>query len=60
MDFNSNSSWQAYHPDRRQQERRQGGDRREMIRFEPDKTDRRRGRDRRQQGHDGWGQGEPI
>lgn len=34
-------------------ERRQGHDRREMIRFEPDKEDRRSGKDRRKQG--GWG-----
>ena len=41
-------------PERRKNmERRQGHDRREMIRFEPDKEDRRSGKDRRKQ--DGWG-----
>jgi hypothetical protein len=35
-------------PERRKNvERRQGEDRREMIRFEPDKEDRRSGKDRR-------------
>ncbi len=36
---------------RRGTERRQQGDRREMIRFEPGKSDRRSGRDRRK---DNW------
>jgi len=41
-------------PERRKNvERRQNQDRREMIRFEPDKEDRRSGKDRRKQ--DGWG-----
>lgn len=41
-------------PDRRHNvERREGHDRREMIRFELDKEDRRSGKDRRRQ--DGWG-----
>jgi len=41
-------------PERRKNvERRQSQDRREMIRFEPDKEDRRSGKDRRKQ--DGWG-----
>jgi hypothetical protein len=41
-------------PERRHNvERRQGHDRREMIRFELDKDDRRSGKDRRKQ--DGWG-----
>jgi hypothetical protein len=41
-------------PERRKNiERRQGHDRREMIRFELDKEDRRSGKDRRRQ--DGWG-----
>ena len=38
---------------RRGGERRQNHDRREMIRFEMTKEDRRSGKDRRQQ--DGWG-----
>jgi len=37
---------------RRNVERRQGHDRREMIRFELDKEDRRSGKDRRRQ--EGW------
>ena len=41
-------------PERRKNvERRQGHDRREMIRFELDKEDRRSGKDRRKQ--EGWG-----
>jgi len=41
-------------PERRKNvERRQSQDRREMIRFEPDKEDRRSGKDRRKQ--EGWG-----
>jgi hypothetical protein len=41
-------------PERRKNvERRQGHDRREMIRFEPDKEDRRSGKDRRKQ--HAWG-----
>lgn len=41
-------------PERRMNvERRQGHDRREMIRFEPDKEDRRSGKDRRKQA--AWG-----
>ena len=45
-------------PDRRKRgERREGQDRREMIRFEPDKDDRRSGKDRRKQ--DGWGKISP-
>ena len=38
-------------------ERRQGHDRREMIRFEPDKEDRRSGKDRRKQA--AWGKAAP-
>lgn len=37
---------------RRKGERRKGGDRRDMIRFEPGKGDRRGGKDRRRQ--NGW------
>jgi hypothetical protein len=41
-------------PDRRRttEDRRQSADRREMIRFEPEKEDRRKGKDRRA---DSWG-----
>ena len=48
-----------YHgPDRRiHGERREGADRREMIRFELDTGDRRSGKDRRKQ--DGWGKISP-
>ena len=38
-------------PERRRGERRKSGERREMIRFEPGKEDRRSGKDRR---HTGW------
>ena len=34
-------------PERRKGERRKANDRREMIRFEPDKEPRRKGKDRR-------------
>ena len=37
-------------PERRKGERRVGHDRREEIRFEPDKDDRRSGKDRRKMG----------
>jgi hypothetical protein len=37
-------------PERRKSERRRRGDRREEIRFEPDKDDRRSGKDRRTTG----------
>ena len=45
--------------DRRKGERRSGQDRRDMIRFEPDKDDRRKGRDRRGD-KDNWGDIDPI
>ena len=41
-------------PDRRRMERRSGKDRRELIRFELDKEDRRSHRDRRQSNRDIW------
>lgn len=45
--------------DRREKERREGHDRREMIRFELDKEDRRDGKDRR--GHaTSWGSDKPV
>lgn len=34
-------------PERRKEQRRKNSDKREMIRFEPDKTPRRSGQDRR-------------
>ena len=39
---------------RRRGERRSGHDRREMIRFEPDKEDRRSHEDRRESNQDIW------
>lgn len=39
---------------RRLENRREGSDRREQVRFGPDATDRRSGVDRREQGHDPW------
>lgn len=60
MEITPNNQWQPRHPGRRQGERRVGDDRRDMIRFEPDKTDRRSGQDRRQPNRDSWGRGEPI
>ena len=41
-------------PDRRQEERRKATDRRDMIRFEPEKDPRRSGTDRRQVLKDQW------
>ena len=45
--------------DRRKGERRTGEDQRDMIRFEPDKADRRSGRDRRRDGN-AWAGKKPI
>ena len=42
---------------RRKMHRRSGRDRREMIRFEPDKKDRRSGTDRRKGNRSGWNSG---
>ncbi len=39
---------------RSHQDRRQHGDRREEIRFEPGKADRRKNRGRRKEDHDAW------
>jgi hypothetical protein len=52
--FDPKKEAEAYRgPERRKSgERRQGHDRREMIRFELDKEDRRSGKDRRKQ--NGW------
>ena len=44
---------------RRKGERRDGKDRREMIRFELDKDDRRSGKDRRKKATD-WGSDKPL
>jgi hypothetical protein len=41
-------------------ERRVASDRRDMIRFEPDKTDRRSGKDRRGDKNSGWDSGTTI
>ncbi|VAW92773.1 hypothetical protein MNBD_GAMMA22-476 [hydrothermal vent metagenome] len=41
-------------PNRRCDERRKAVDRRDMIRFEPDKNPRRSGKDRRQAVEDTW------
>ncbi len=41
-------------PERRKEQRRKRSDRREMARFEPDKTPRRSGKDRRQANKDIW------
>lgn len=45
--------------ERRKGPRRTGHDRRDMVRFEPDKEDRRSGKDRRG-GPDFWGTDDPI
>lgn len=45
--------------DRRKAERRSGRDQREMIRFEPDKEDRRSAKDRRKSATH-WGTDKPI
>lgn len=41
-------------PERRKGERRSGKDRREMVRFEPEKEPRRSGKDRRKTHQDIW------
>lgn len=41
-------------PERRKGQRRSGKDRREMVRFEPEKTPRRSGKDRRVSNQDIW------
>ena len=46
--------------ERRQEHRRSGSDRRDMIRFEPDKDDRRSGDERRKERHSGWDSGTTI
>ena len=43
-------------PERRKEQRRKSDDRREMIRFEPDKEDRRSDSDRRKDHRDVWKQ----
>lgn len=52
--FNDDKTSQPYRgPERRKgQDRRKTSDRREEIRFEPQKEDRRSGKDRRK--HGGW------
>jgi len=55
-----NNEWQqSGQPDRRTEHRRQGP-RRDMIRFEPDKDDRRQGKDRRKDKNSGWDSGTTI
>ncbi len=41
-------------PERRHRQRRESADRRDLIRFEPEKTPRRSGKDRRID-HSAWG-----
>lgn len=55
------SDWEmSGHAERRQDHRRAGEDRREMIRFELDKNDRRRGKERRKDKRSGWDGGTTI
>jgi len=55
------SDWElSGHQERRQEHRRAGEDRREMIRFELDKNDRRQGKDRRKDKRSGWDGGTTI
>jgi len=46
--------------DRRKEQRRSGVDPRGMIRFEPDKSDRRSGKDRRKDRNNGWDSGTTV
>ncbi len=46
--------------ERRREHRRSGEDRRDMIRFEPDKEDRRSSGERRKERHSGWDSGTTI
>lgn len=47
-------------PERRQEVRRTGDDRREMFRFDLTKEDRRKGKERRGTAEDNWGTDDPI
>ena len=59
MIMNTTPQWSR--EEKRHGERRKGDDRREMIRFEPDKEDRRSGLDRRGGSvKDKWGTDKPI
>lgn len=49
-----NCSYYAIPGRRSGKDRRTGEDRRESLRFDPDKADRRTGTDRRRTGHDPW------
>ncbi|WP_438971371.1 hypothetical protein [Methylophaga sp.] len=56
-----NNEWQGSgQSERREEHRRKGEDRRDMIRFEPDKDDRRQGKDRRKDKNSGWDSGTTI
>lgn len=48
------------HEERREIHRRSGNDRRDMLRFELDKDDRRSGRDRRSDRRSGWDSGTTV
>lgn len=55
---NNEQPWSG--EERRTEHRRSGYDRRDMIRFEPDKADRRAGGDRRNDQKNGWESGTTI
>lgn len=58
--INDNEQQEWNGEERRQGHRRSGSDRREMLRFEPEKDDRRRGKDRRKERQSGWDSGTTI
>lgn len=59
--INQNDDEQAWNgEERRKEHRRSGFERRDMIRFEPDKEDRRTGKERRKARQSGWDSGTTI
>jgi hypothetical protein len=60
-DYDSEQNRQVWNgKERRREQRREGHDRRDMIRFEPDKDDRRSGDERRKNTKSGWDSGRTI
>jgi hypothetical protein len=61
QDYDLEHNGQAWNgKERRREQRREGHDRRDMIRFEPEKDDRRTGQERRKNTKSGWDSGTSI
>lgn len=61
QDYDLEHNRQAWNgKERRREQRREGHDRRDMIRFEPEKDDRRTGQERRKNTKSGWDSGTSI